>query len=184
MATHSSVLAWRIQGTGEPGGLPSMGLHRVGHDWSDLAVAAAVGWLGDSQVFLGWLWSSLLVLVYAVLLIRVWPNGKVGFPGGASGKGPPTNGGDAQDAGSISGLGQSPGGRHGNTLQYSCLENVMDRGAWQAIVHRVTQSQTWLKQLSTHMENYQFCPFPPQVSGIKERKVLSGYWRRDGDLSS
>ena len=41
MATHSSVLAWRIPGTGEPGGLPSMGLHRVGHDCSDLAVAAA-----------------------------------------------------------------------------------------------------------------------------------------------
>ena len=37
MATHSSVLAWRIPGTAEPGGLPSMGLHRVGHDWSDLA---------------------------------------------------------------------------------------------------------------------------------------------------
>ena len=37
MATHSSVLAWRIPGTGKPGGLPSMGLHRVGHDWSDLA---------------------------------------------------------------------------------------------------------------------------------------------------
>ena len=41
LATHSSVLAWRIPGTGEPGGLPSMGLHRVGHDWSDLAAAAA-----------------------------------------------------------------------------------------------------------------------------------------------
>jgi len=41
MATHSSVLAWRIPGTGEPGGLLSMGLHRVRHDWSDLAVAAA-----------------------------------------------------------------------------------------------------------------------------------------------
>ena len=39
MATHSSVLAWRIPGTGEPGGLPSMGSHRVGHDWSDLAAA-------------------------------------------------------------------------------------------------------------------------------------------------
>ena len=38
MATHSSVLAWRIPGTGEPGGLPSMGPHRVGHDWSDLAL--------------------------------------------------------------------------------------------------------------------------------------------------
>ena len=41
MATHSSVLAWSIPGTGEPGGLPSMGSHRVGHDWSDLAAAAA-----------------------------------------------------------------------------------------------------------------------------------------------
>jgi len=41
MATHSSVLAWRIPGIGEPGGLPSMGSHRVGHDWSDLAAAAA-----------------------------------------------------------------------------------------------------------------------------------------------
>ena len=39
MATHSSVLAWRIPGTGEPGGLPSMGSHRVGHDWSDLAAS-------------------------------------------------------------------------------------------------------------------------------------------------
>ena len=41
MATHSSVLAWRIPGTGEPGGLPSLGSHKVGHDWSDLAAAAA-----------------------------------------------------------------------------------------------------------------------------------------------
>ena len=41
MATHSSVLAWRIPGMAEPGGLPSMGLHRVGHDWQDLAAAAA-----------------------------------------------------------------------------------------------------------------------------------------------
>ena len=41
MATHSSVLAWRIPGTGEPGGLPSIGLHRVGYNWSNLAAAAA-----------------------------------------------------------------------------------------------------------------------------------------------
>ena len=41
MATHSSVLACRIPGTGKPGGLPSMGLHRVGHDWNDLAAAVA-----------------------------------------------------------------------------------------------------------------------------------------------
>ena len=41
MATHSSVLAWRIPGTGEPGGLPSMGSHNVGHDWNDLAAVSS-----------------------------------------------------------------------------------------------------------------------------------------------
>ena len=46
MATHSSVLAWRIPGTGEPGGLPSLGSHRVGHEGSDLAAAAAAVWNG------------------------------------------------------------------------------------------------------------------------------------------
>ena len=52
MATHSSVLAWRIPGTGEPGGLPPMGSHRVGHDWSDLAAAEYImrnAGLEDSQ---------------------------------------------------------------------------------------------------------------------------------------
>ena len=50
MAPHSSVLAWRIPGTGEPGGLPSTGSHRVGHDWSDLAAAAAARWHSCSLV--------------------------------------------------------------------------------------------------------------------------------------
>ena len=51
MATHSGVLAWRIPGTGEPGGLPSMGLHRDGHDWSNLAAAAAAQPFGPSLHF-------------------------------------------------------------------------------------------------------------------------------------
>ena len=50
MATHSSVLAWRIPGTGEPGGLPSMKSHRVGHDWSDLAAAAAAVSNGNLKI--------------------------------------------------------------------------------------------------------------------------------------
>ena len=54
MATHSSVLAWRTPGTGEPGGLPSLGSHRVGHDWSDLAAAAAGSF--DPVGLLWWLW--------------------------------------------------------------------------------------------------------------------------------
>ena len=49
MATHSTVLAWRIPGTGEPGGVQSMGSHRVGHDQSDLAAAAAAGLLFNSS---------------------------------------------------------------------------------------------------------------------------------------
>ena len=48
------------------------------------------------------------------------------------------------DSGLIPGLGRSPGKGHGNPLQYSCLENPMDRGAWRATVHGVTKSQTWL----------------------------------------
>ena len=58
--------------------------------------------------------------------------------------------GDIRDAGLVPGSGRSPGGGNGNPLQYSCRENLMDRGAWQAIVHRVAQSQTWLKRLSIH----------------------------------
>ena len=54
----------------------------------------------------------------------------------------PANAGDMRDTGSIPGLGKSPGGGHGNPLQYSCLENPMDRGAWQAIVRRVIESDT------------------------------------------
>ena len=61
MAPHSSVLAWRIPGTGKPGGVPSMGLHRVGHDWSDLAAAAcpsmkrihSISWFEPSDCGLG-----------------------------------------------------------------------------------------------------------------------------------
>ena len=62
----------------------------------------------------------------------------------------PTNAGDARDAASIPGSGRSPGEGHGNPLPYSCLENPMDKGAWQATVQKVTKSWTQLKQLSTH----------------------------------
>ncbi|XP_060265521.1 coiled-coil domain-containing protein 25 isoform X8 [Ovis aries] len=61
-------------------------------------------------------------------------------------KNPPANAGDTRDVGLIPGLGGSPGGRNSNPLQHSCLENPMDRGAWQAAVHGVAKSWT---QLST-----------------------------------
>ena len=73
-----------------------------------------------------------------------------GFPGGTNGKEPAWQCRRHRDAGSIPGSEWSPGGEHGNPLQHSCLKNPMDRGAWQAIVHRVTKSWTWLKWLSTH----------------------------------
>ena len=57
----------------------------------------------------------------------------------------PANAGDIRDLVSIPGLGRSPGGGHGNPLQYSCLENPMDRGAWQATIHGVAKNQTQLK---------------------------------------
>ena len=57
-------------------------------------------------------------------------------------KNPPANAGDVRDLGLIPGSGRFPGGGHGNPLQHSCLENPIDRGAWQATVHGVTKSQT------------------------------------------
>ena len=66
-------------------------------------------------------------------------------------KNPPANAGNIRDTGLIPGLGRSPGGGHGNPFQYSCLENPMDGGDWQATVHRVAKRQTQLEQFSTHM---------------------------------
>ena len=62
----------------------------------------------------------------------------------------PANAGDARDSGSVPGLGRFPGGSHGSSLRYSCLENPLDRGILQTTVHRVAKSQTWLKQLNMH----------------------------------
>ena len=68
-----------------------------------------------------------------------------GFTGGASDKNLPANATDVRDVGLISGWGRFPGERHGNSLQYSCLENPVERGAWWVIVYGVTKSQTRLK---------------------------------------
>ena len=66
----------------------------------------------------------------------------MGFPGGSVGKETAYNAGDPRDIGSIPWLGRSPGGGHGNPLQYFCLKNPMDRAASRAIVHRVAKTQT------------------------------------------
>ena len=68
----------------------------------------------------------------------------------------PATAGDIRDVDSIPGSGRSPGGGHGNPFQYFCLENPMDRRVWGAIVHRVTKSQTQLKQLSMHVRIHKY----------------------------
>ena len=74
------------------------------------------------------------MITFWLLLYLIW-----GFPGGSAVKNPPASEGDM---GSIPGWGRAPQKGNGNPLQYSCLENSMDRGVWWATVHRVTQSQT------------------------------------------
>ena len=69
----------------------------------------------------------------------------MGLPRWLNGKESACDEEDIKDMGSIPGLGRSPGGGHGNPLQYSCLENFQDRGAWRATAHRVAKSQTQLK---------------------------------------
>ena len=69
MATHSSVLAWRIPGTAEPGGLPSMGSHRIGHDWSDLA-SAAVHYVVLIFIYIVYVASSNLFLISLSMKLR------------------------------------------------------------------------------------------------------------------
>ena len=69
----------------------------------------------------------------------------MGSSGGSVVQNPSVNAGDIRDMGSVPGSGRSSGGGHGNSYQYSYLENPMDRGAWQVTVHEITKSQTELK---------------------------------------
>ena len=66
-------------------------------------------------------------------------------------KNPPASAGNLRDVDSIPGLGRFPRGEHSNPLQYSCMENPMDSGAWQATIHWVKKTRTWLKWLGTCM---------------------------------
>ena len=102
-------------------------------------------------------WITNKVLLYstgnsAKCYVAAWTGGEFGgewihvcFPGSSVNKESSCNTGDLD---SIPGSRRSPGGEHGNALQYSCLENLMNRGAWQTAVHRVAKSRTRLKQLS------------------------------------
>ena len=107
MATHSIILAWRIPGMGEPGGLPSMELHRVGHDWSDLAAAAAATQYCKAII--------LQLRINKAKKKKLWEYyEQLGFPGGSDGKKSACNVGNS---GSIPESGRSPGEENGNPLQ-------------------------------------------------------------------
>ena len=163
MATHPIVLAWRIPVTGEPGGLPSMGSHRVRPDWSYLAAAAAS--MSTISIF------SLLFLTYSyygaigkewvtalswcrhtalhnlrnqcsLFLFQDLCSLSPDFHSGSEGKESACNAGNL---GSIPGLQRSPGGGNGDPLMYSCLENSMGRRSWWAAAHGVIRSWTWLR---------------------------------------
>ena len=79
------------------------------------------------------------------------------------------NAGDARDSGSIPGWGRSAGGGHGNPLQYSCLENPMDRGAWQLTVHGVAKSQTLLNNFTFKTTRELPCSFHWLCEDIAKR---------------
>ena len=168
MAPQSSTIAWKIPWTEEPGWLQTMGSRRVGHDWStSLSLFPFMHWRrkwqptpvflpGESQGRGAW-WAA----VYGVAQSRTWlkrlssSSTRMGFPGGTSGKEPTCLCRlDVRDSGSIPGSRGSSGGGHSNPVQYSCLENLMDRGAWRAVVHMVAQSWMWLKSLSTHIPEW------------------------------
>ena len=82
----------------------------------------------------------------------------MGFPGGTVVKNLSASAGDTRDMSLNPGSGRSPGGGHGNPLQYSCLENPMDSGAWPATVRRVAKSQIWLRWLSTTHTQHMIYP--------------------------
>ena len=103
----------------------------------------------------------------------------IGF--GSVVKNSPANAGDMKDVGLIPGLGRPPGEGHGNPLQYSCLENPIDRGAWRATVHGVMKSQTQLKWLSTHVGTWDY--YFQQVIVSRMLTRMPGVGWQPGDIT-
>ena len=153
MATHSGILVRKIPWTEEAGGLHSVGSQRVGHNWATEHIKK-----NKADLY---------------ILIRKELCEISGFLEGTSGKELlPTNAGDIRDVGSIPWSGRSPEGGHGNPLQYSCLENSMDRGAWWVIAHRVTKSWSQLKWRHTYTHTHTHT----------HTRNITKYWRRADSL--
>ena len=142
--------------TGNPGVLQSMGSQRVRHDW-----VTELNWTiysrkeKEKESFITACETGTTQILKSDKDITRKKNCRprprsLSFPGGPVAKNPPASAGDSGDTGSIPGSGRSPEEGNGNPLQYSCLENSMDRGAWRATVHGVTNSWTGL---SAHTQN-------------------------------
>ena len=142
MATHSSILDWEIPWTEEPDGLQSKGSQRVRHDLTtkqqQMHRLFEISWFWRMQI---WFHAN-CIKILGHLNKR---HGLLGFPGGSEVKAFASNTGDL---GSIPGSGRSPGEGNGNPIQYSCLENPMDGGAWWATVHGVAKSRTRLSDFT------------------------------------
>ena len=159
MAPHSSTLAWKIPLTEEPGRLQSMGSLRVGHDWLPFHFSPSCIGEGNGDPFQcsclenprdgGAWWAAVYGVTQSRTRLKWLSSSSSSSSKGACQvvlvvKNLPTKAGDARDACLIPGSGRSLVGENGTPLQYSCLENLMDRGAWRATVHVVAKSWTWL----------------------------------------
>ena len=156
MAPHSSTLAWKIPWMEEPGRLQSMCLleldttERLHFHFSLSCIGEGNGnplqcsCLENPRDGAAW-WAAVCGVAQSRTRLKRLSSSSSssipgwGFPGGAV-MNPPAKAGDARDTGRE----KSPGEGHGNPLQYLCLENPMDRGAWQGIVHGVSKSRTRL----------------------------------------
>ena len=189
MATHSSVLAWRV-----PLFLPGKlhrgawrGLWRVRHSWvtTTFTFKDIQDKLSSRQLYTG-AWRAGPRSGLAIWIVSHYIDGiHVILQGALVVKKLPANAGDIRDAGSIPGLGRTPGGGHGNPLQYCCLENPMERGAWWTIVHRVTESQTQLRQqlcIALWKVNHstRYSKSGPQSESEIIRKILYVYFSLNG----
>ena len=112
--------------------------------------------------------------------IQWWTSKYFGnIPGGSDSK---ESAHSAGDLGAIPGLGRSPGEGNDNQVQYSCLENFMDRGTWRATVHGIAKSQTWLSSSHAHMHKYTDLLLNIEFMGLKNLewalKEITIYWGR------
>ena len=167
MATHSSVLAWRIPGTAEPGGLPSMGMHRVGHNWSDLAAAAESALekaMAPHSSILAWKisWMEEPGRLQSMKLLRVGHDWVT----------------------SLSLFTFMPGRRKWQPTPVFLPGESQGWGSLVAAIYGVTQSQTWLKRLSSSSSSRiclqcgrpRFDPWVRKIPWRRERLPTVVFW--------